>query len=528
MKICLKYNLMIIILFILIFSIFSNAYAISDKKTPIQHVIIIIQENHSFDNLFGTYPFGWPPIVNNITISLPRPDGLYENYSQLLKSNKGILDYISIPNIPWLPFVGYSHPYYANSSSTEDPIEGWSVYHGDYWFGSPIGFVYYSGKQSLAYFSYEQVGLLWDYAEEYVLADNYFVPVLGLTEPNRIAYLIGEPPGFYTNDKVNIVPVEQSIFYQLNEFGISWKYYVYKYKGGIPWPLNAFIAINNKEYISKFYSLDEFYGDLETNLPSVSWVMFLGAERNNLLDMHPPFNLTLGSIALVNLINRIMKSPFWNSTVIFLTFDEGGGYYDHITPPSIDNFGLGQRVPLLVISPYSKEAWINNELISGYTLLAFIEYNWNLPWLTEWVENSNLQGLLKSFDFNQEPRNPLILIPDNWTYPIKLQYPIHYDYIAKINQNWQNYAQRYSYLGLNVSLLLNIFSIAMLIASIFIRKRRNVSLSLSISLISISLGISIYYYLFILVYSYISNYFLLYSSIILVFAILLRIMLKFK
>ena len=71
-------------------------------------------ENHSFDNLFGVYPFGYPPIINNITLSVMEPYGLYTNYTQLLKAKNGVLYYISVPDIPWLP-ISYSHPYYANA-----------------------------------------------------------------------------------------------------------------------------------------------------------------------------------------------------------------------------------------------------------------------------------------------------------------------------------------------------------------------------------------------------------------------------
>lgn len=82
----------------------------------------------------------------------------------LLNNTKnGVLDWISVPTIPWLP-LSYSHPYYANAYDTIDPSEGWTVYHGDYWLGKPIGFVFYSGTQSMAYFSYQQAGILWDYA----------------------------------------------------------------------------------------------------------------------------------------------------------------------------------------------------------------------------------------------------------------------------------------------------------------------------------------------------------------------------
>jgi phospholipase C len=112
--------------------------------TPISHVVIVVEENRAFDNLFGLYPFGCPPIVNNITLSVMRPYGLYDNYSQLERSCAEI-PWISVPEVPWAPWLGQRHPRYAGSAVEENPAEGWTQYHGDYWFGKPEGFVFYSG-----------------------------------------------------------------------------------------------------------------------------------------------------------------------------------------------------------------------------------------------------------------------------------------------------------------------------------------------------------------------------------------------
>jgi phospholipase C len=122
-----------------------------------------------------------------------------------------------------------------------------------------------------------------------------------------------------------------------------------------------------------------------------------------------------------------MESSFWPTTAIFITWDEGGGYYDHVVPSrdftinhgfTQDLVGLGQRVPLLVISPYSKENFVSDTALSHLSLLHFIEYNWALPPLDELVAQSNLP--LGFFNFSQAPRTPMILSsPD--VYPIPLQ-----------------------------------------------------------------------------------------------------------
>lgn len=477
----------------------------TQPATPIKHVIIIIEENHSLDNLFGVYPFGWPPIINNVTLSVMWPDGLYKNYTQLEQSKNGVLNYISVPNVPWLPWLGYSHPYYADAWDTVDPGEGRSTYYGDYWFDTANGFVYYSGSQSMAYFSYQQVGILWDYAEEYVLADNYYAPVMGYTEPNRIAYMIGMPPNFTSNEVSNAIPFQESIMYQLSKYNISWAYYVYGYTGGIPWPMDAFIGVD--QYEDHFHSLSKFYNDVENgDLPAVSWVMLIGGSANK-YDMHPPYNITAGAVELVKIINAVMRSSLWNSTVIFITFDEGGGYYDHVTPPALDRYGLGQRIPLLIISPYAKEGWVNNYTINGYTLLAFIEYNWHLPWLTNYVANSNVEGLLQSFNFTIS-RPPIILEPNNWTYPIPLQYPIHYGYIAKVSPN-AGYSKLYPAPQLFFLLPLEILGFSLILSSLVVRK----ALLPGVLIMFLVLGISVYFNYINDIYSFVIQYYL-YSSIV--------------
>ncbi len=246
--------------------------------------------------------------------------------------------------------------------------------------------------------------------------------------------------------------------YQLNENGVSWAYFDYGYHQGQslpPFPLVVFSGA--KQYSSHYFNTSVFLEDLKNgSLPDVSWLMFTGGDghdTHSALDLHPPFNLTEGQANLVKYINAIMESKYWNSTAIFITFDEGGGFYDQVPPSIVYTYGEGcdhyleglgiynysiQRAPLLIISPYAKEGWINNYSISGYTLLGFIDYNWHLPYLTKIVANSNVYGLLQSFNFSVQ-REPIILYPDNWSYPILLQYPIHYGYVANVKGNYTGY-----------------------------------------------------------------------------------------
>ncbi|WP_338602529.1 alkaline phosphatase family protein [Sulfolobus tengchongensis] len=443
-----KTFLVIVIIIFIILQITVSSARQTTTTTPIKHVVIIILENHSFDNLFGTYPFGNPPIYNNITESVMRPVGI--NFSIRLPTTNG-------------KYVGV---FYANNVILQDPTEGFNAYHEDWNFGLMNGFVKGSGVQSLAYVSYQQVPLLWDYAEEYVLADDYFSPSLEATQPNRVNYLIGFPSNITSDSFItNVLPFTDTIMYQLSQYNISWGYFDYGYQQGQklpPFPLEVFYGSMN--YTQHFFNTSVFLQDLKDNrLPDISWVMFTGGDGSDhhyVYDMHPPFNLTVGQINLAYFINAIMESPYWNSTVIFITFDEGGGFYDQVPPPIIPTYGLGydeflnhlgiynytilgQRIPLLIISPYAKEGWIDNYTLSGYTLLGFLDYNWHLPYLNKIVANSDVQGLLQAFNFSQTPRKPIILYPYNWSYPIPLQFPIHYGYVATIHNNYTGYLLLY-------------------------------------------------------------------------------------
>ncbi len=486
----------------------SDTYQVygSTDTHKIKHVIVVIEENQAFDTIFGTYPYGYKPIVNNITDSVMRPEGLYTNVSQLNNSN-GELSYISIPKVPWLPVFGDASPYYANGNSTIDPYEGWSSYHGDYWFDTEKGFYYYSGPQSMAYFSYEQVGILWDYAEEYSISDNYFAPVMGFTEPNRVAYLLGEPANFYSDSANNVAPFNDTVMAQLQKNNLSWGYYAYDLeKGKVPWPVDEFTGAYN--YLSHFGNVTNFRSALDGNdLPNVSWLMFLGGSDSK-YDMHPPYNILSGSEKLASVLNSVETSKYWNSTAVFITFDEGGGYYDQITPPSINHFGLGQRIPLMIISPYAREAFVGNDTISGYSITGFVDSNFNLPFLTKTVAESNSQGILQMFNFSRNPRSPIVINPESWTYPMKLQHPVHHGYVAAVHDH-AGYAYVYSAPEINYLLPLELIAFAAIAVSFKFKKL----VYLPLPIFTVTISIAGYVNQFYNIYSFITQYYL-FSSLI--------------
>ena len=380
----------------------------ASATTPIQHVIVIMQENHSFDNYFGTYPTANGTLLDSTTVHLQSVDGLRDHAC--------------------LPYQDACvSPHLSTSDAPSNPEEGQLTYQMDY-SNSGSGFANYSGPQSMIYFDYHSVAAYWDYAEEYGLGDKYFASTLSTTTPNRLMIVGGDTSVSANYGPPPFISYSKTVMRQLDDSDVSWGYYDYLNASSEPfnmYPLNYLSDVPSQS-LDNVRSISDLLGELDggSNLPSVSFVNSLGDFK---LTEHPPFNPTLGERWVVSIVNRVMESSFWPTTAIFITWDEGGGYYDHVVPPgeftinhgfTQDLAGLGQRVPLLVISPYSRQNFVSDIILSHLSLLHFIEYNWALQPLNELVAQSNLP--LGFFNFTQAQRTPIILrSPD--IYPIPLQ-----------------------------------------------------------------------------------------------------------
>jgi phospholipase C len=168
----------------------------------------------------------------------------------------------------------------------------------------------------------------------------------------------------------------------------------------------------------RYRASGKFFTDLQQNsLPAVSWIA-----PGDKVSEHPPALVSTGQTYVTGLINSIMRSKAWRSTAIFLCWDDWGGFYDHVMPPTVDDQGYGLRVPALVISPYARRGYIDHQILSQDAYLKFIEDDFlhgqridpgtdGRPDPRPDVrENASILGnLVKDFDFNQKPRRPLIL-----------------------------------------------------------------------------------------------------------------------
>ncbi|WP_243666075.1 alkaline phosphatase family protein [Vulcanisaeta sp. JCM 16159] len=280
---------------------------------------------------------------------------------------------------------------------TRDPNEGYIPYHADWDYGKMDGWVWGSGPQSLYYYTVDQMAPLWDLAEEYGLADNYFTPYLSESAPNHLFLYAAYAPVIDDYGPPPYIPVQESIFAELCQYHVSWGYYVDPRESPSLLDIKYFYGIS--KYSSYIQTWSDFISEvMNGSLPAVSWVM-----PDPLTDMGPPGNILYGEAWLLYIINTVEESPIWNSTVIFITWDEFGGYYDHVLPPIINGKPLGVRVPLIVISPYAKEDYVSHTLLTHASLIAFIDYNWGLPALNKYVLESNIPLDFFYFNMSREP-----------------------------------------------------------------------------------------------------------------------------
>lgn len=369
--------------------------------SKIEHVVWIIQENRSFDNYFGTYPGaeGIPPGT-----CLPKLPGSSECIASF-----------HMPQT--VPPCDLSHH--------------WNVAHAAYDHGAMDGFVWAEGTPfTMGYYDDRDIPNYWDYARHYTLADRFFSSLNGPSLPNHLYTVAAQSGGITTNigsvqqiedlmddDEGFSFPSMVNLFVQSN---ISWKYYIETQpmppgqKASLYYPnpkefsiWNPLVAFgkvrNDPALMAHLVSQDEYFKDLQQGtLPQASWLIPDMQDSE-----HPPEPIAQGMWYVTKLINALMQSRYYASTVIFLTWDDYGGFYDHVPPRQLDAFGYGPRVPLLIISPYAKANYITNQTGDFTSMLRFMEERWGLGHLT--VRDGRASDLHDAFDFNQAPLPPLII-----------------------------------------------------------------------------------------------------------------------
>jgi phospholipase C len=391
-------------------------------RRKIEHVVFIVKENRTFDHFFGRFP-GADGVTEGV-----RCDGSVVPLARAEDDSLGAMH----------SFLAGIVAINGGKMNCFDALDG--------------------GEKGETYIQYhrDQIPNYWRYAQEFTLGDRFFSSSYGPTwvehywtvaaQSDRFVDIerdsnvgsdghkgdycddpeerIRSFPRFTPSEETDVFrweeaaetdPIEETFILRwpcsdvrtlpdlLEDADVSWRYYTSEF----PY-VNIMRAITHIRYGPMWKKVPDqstFIPDVRASrLPAVSWVLPPGIESD-----HPDLGAPLcpGENWTVRTINAIMRSPEWDSTAIFLTWDDFGGFYDHVPPPHVDIYGMGPRVPLIVISPYAKRGFVFSETSEFSSVLRFIEELHQLPALTDRDREAN--DLLGAFDFTQQPRKPLIL-----------------------------------------------------------------------------------------------------------------------
>jgi phospholipase C len=415
----------------------------------IKHVIVIMQENRSFDTYFGTFPGAdGIPMKNGVpTVCVNDP-----LTGQCVKP--------------------YHNPQDLNGGGPHGAANAAADIDG----GKMDGFIAQAEKgrkgcanstnpictnsksiDVMGYHDAREIPNYWSYAQNFVLQDHMFEPTASWSLPAHLFMVSAwsavcsqedDPSSCVNNDKLtgkakNAGPGQADyawtdLTYLLHKNNISWAYYLDQgvdadcpddqmictepnQKVQVPgiWnPLPNFDTVKQDGQLANIQDIANFYTAAKNGtLPAVSWVVPNGKNSE-----HPPALISTGQAYVTGLINAVMQGPEWSSSAIFLSWDDWGGFYDHVVPPVVDQNGYGLRVPGIVISPYAKKGYIDHQTLSFDAYLKFIEDDFlngmrldprtdgrpdPRPTVRENV--SILGNLLNDFDFLQTPRPPMLL-----------------------------------------------------------------------------------------------------------------------
>ena len=328
-----------------------SARPIGQRDTPIKHVIVDVQENRSFDHYFGFAPFAGS---YGVPVGYTQPDGL----------------------------GGLVSPHHITTLTTADIGHNWTAMHLTYNGGRMDGFFKSNGANALGYYTATELPFYYGLFESSSLCVNYFCSVLGPTYPNRFYLAAGTSGGVTTNGVFGYGVLDYPMILDLLEdAGVSWKVYslgVDKVETGDS--DNVFLFWKRWARDKRTSAVkSDFLSDLRNDrLPEVSFIVpsfSLG------LDEHPPADVSVGMALQQELITALRKSSAWPGAAYILTYDESGGFFDHVIPQQLDAYGLGVRVPTWVISPFAKPGHLEPALYEHASVLKFIEMVFGLPTL---------------------------------------------------------------------------------------------------------------------------------------------------
>jgi phospholipase C len=381
------------------------AQSVPPGLNKIEHIIYIVKENHSFDNYFGRFPGADGATVGRTAAGtvIPlseAPDQVYPDIAHgaldaTAATNGGRMDRFNM--LPGALTLGVNNAYTT-------------MYRQD-------------------------IPNYWAYARHFTLDDHFFTTVMGPTFPNHLVTIAAQNGDVISNPQHSMnhwgCDAPAGTFVQtrgatgqlgtafpcfdfttladrLNAAHVGWRYYAPQ-AGQQGYIFSTFDAIrhvrNGPQWSTNVLPWTQFQTDVAAgNLAPVTWLVTDTAQSE-----HPPASTCLGEDTTTAEINAVMHSRFWANTAIFVTWDDFGGFYDHVAPPTVNPWGLGPRVPTLVISPYARPGYVDHAVYSFASLLKLAELRFGLPALT--ALDAQATPLLGSFDFSAPPTAPFVLRP---------------------------------------------------------------------------------------------------------------------
>jgi phospholipase C len=361
-------------------------------QIPVDHIVVLMQENRSFDHYFRR-ALALQPNEAAALRTASNPDPLGGN--------------------PIKPF------YKTEYCEVADLDHSWNASHLQWNDGAMDGFTATNveaedpdGSRTMGFYKRRDLPYYYKLYRSFATGDRYFCSLLGPTWPNRFYLMAGTSFGHIHNDFPSGNDYMQpSIFDRLDDAGISWK--VYQSQVTI-----ALVFYHVRQRLDHVVPIAEYFADAAAGtLPQVSFVdpVFFSSDPNVQSDEHPPANVQIGEAFTASVLNALMASPNWASSAAFLTYDEHGGFFDHVPPPpacvpdpipptgnasdlpaAFDRYGI--RVPFVAVSPWAKRRFRSHRVYDHTSVLRFIETRFDLPALT--ARDANADPLLELFDFS--------------------------------------------------------------------------------------------------------------------------------
>jgi phospholipase C len=366
-------------------------------NTPIEHFVVLMQQNHSFDNYFGAYPGaeGFPSgTCVPITVDDPSSSCVRPFHIGLLPARD-------------LPHNAQTFARQFRQGRMDGFIDATRTQSRDY-------------HPTMGYYDDRDIPYYWNLADNFVLFDRFFQSSKGGSVSNHLYWVAGTAIGDDSIPASGLPATLPTIFDRLSQAGVSWKFYIQDYdpavnyrtlarapeerRPQVSWaPLLAFDRfLDDPALNARIVDLSEYYADLERGtLPAVSYIVPAGSSE------HPPGSIAAGETLVRSLVNSLTRSRYWDTSAFMWTYDGWGGWFDHVAPPQVDDAGYGFRVPALLVSAYAREGFVDSTELDFTSILRFIEDNWAIQPIA--TRDARANSLRQAFDFSTPPRPPTFI-----------------------------------------------------------------------------------------------------------------------